>query len=277
MKWIDEQLEINPDLVRQILTDFIQQELGRHGFEKAVIGLSGGIDSSLACFLAAEALGPKNVLAVRMPYETSSPESMEHAGLVIEQLGLQQLDVDITPIAKPLIERFPDMDQVRQGNVMARTRMILLYDQSAAFDALVVGTGNKSELLLGYTTVYGDAACAINPNGDLYKTQVRQLAKAMGIPQAIIDKPPSADLWLGQTDESELGFSYEQLDRLLYLWVDERYSRDECVEAGFKPAFVDSVIRMVRRNHFKRVQPPIAKLSSRSVGQDFLYPRDWGT
>jgi NAD+ synthase len=202
---------------------------------------------------------------------------MEHAGLVIEQLGVQHLDVDITAMAKPLIERFPDMDQVRQGNVMARTRMIVLYDQSAAFDGLVVGTGNKSELLLGYTTVYGDAACAINPNGDLYKTQVRQLAKAMGIPHAIIDKPPSADLWLGQTDESELGFSYEQLDRLLYLWVDERYSRDACVETGFKPAFVDRVIRMVQRNHFKRVQPPIAKLSSRSVGQDFLYPRDWGT
>lgn len=275
--WIDQELQINPELASRILTDFIHDELGRHGFERAVVGLSGGIDSSLACLLSARALGPDNVLAIRMPYRTSSPESMEHAGLVIEQLGVKSLTVEISEMVDPLLSRFEDMDEIRRGNVMARARMIVLYDQSADFEGLVIGTGNKTELLLGYTTLYGDSACAINPNGDLYKTQVRQMARALEIPEVIIEKPPSADLWQGQTDEGELGFTYERVDRLLFLLVDRRYSPQECVEVGFPEEFVREVTKRIRRTHYKRVMPPIAKLSGRTIGHDFLYPRDWGT
>ena len=155
--------------------------------------------------------------------------------------------------------------------------MILLYDQTEAFKGLAVGTSNKTEILLGYSTLWGDSAAAMNPIGDLYKTQARQLARAMGIPSVIIDKPPSADLWVGQTDEDELGFSYEDVDKLLYLLVDQRYSPQECVEAGFEEKFVEKVVTRIRRTQFKRMLPPIAKLSNRTVGYDFLYLRDWGT
>ena len=270
-------LTINTDLARTILTGFIHTEITRAGFSRAVVGVSGGVDSALSCYLAAEALGPESVLAVRMPYKTSSPNSLEHAQVVIDALGVQSITVPITEMVDPFFERFPQADQIRRGNVMARARMIVLYDQSEAFRGLVVGTGNKTEILLGYTTLYGDSACALNPLGDLYKTQVRQLSKAMGIPDAIINKPPSADLWIGQTDEDELGFTYAEVDQLLYLLVDQRYSPDECVAAGFSEKFVSSVFERVRRNHFKRVLPPIAKLTNRTVGYDFLYLRDWGT
>ncbi|WP_322806700.1 NAD+ synthase [Thermanaerothrix sp.] len=270
-------LTINTDLVRKILTGFIRSEITRMGFERAVVGLSGGIDSALSCYLAAEALGPQNVLAVRMPYRTSSPDSLEDAQKVIDALGVQSITIPITEMVEPLFERFPEMDAVRRGNIMARARMIVLYDQSAAFRGLVVGTGNKTEILLGYTTLYGDSACAINPLGDLYKTQVRQLARAMDVPESILTKPPSADLWKGQTDEGELGFTYAEVDRLLYLLVDERYSPEECIEAGFAPEFVRQVMERIRRNQFKRMPPIIAKLSYRTVGYDFLYLRDWGT
>lgn len=270
-------LSIDTDLSRKILTGFIHTEITRAGFSRAVVGLSGGVDSGLSCTLAAEALGPENVLAVRMPYETSSPESLEHAQLLIDQLGVNSLTVPITEMVNPLFERFPEADHIRRGNVMARARMIVLYDQSQSFEGLVVGTGNKTEILLGYTTLYGDSACAINPLGDLYKTQVRQLARAMELPDVILNKPPSADLWVGQTDEGELGFTYADVDQLLYLLVDERYSPDECIAEGFPETFVKTVIDLVRKNHFKRVMPPIAKLSNRTVGYDFLYLRDWGT
>lgn len=270
-------LSINTDLARRILTGFIRSEITRMGFSRAVINLSGGIDSALSCFLTAEALGPENVLAIRLPYRTSSPESLEHAQMVIEATGVRSLTVEITPMVDPLIERFPEMDALRKGNIMARARMIVLYDQSAAFQGLAVGTGNKTEILLGYTTLYGDSACAINPLGDLYKTQVRQLARAVGVPAVIIEKPPSADLWVGQTDEGELGYTYAEVDRLLYLMVDERYTPEECIEAGFAPGFVRAVVERVRRNQFKRVLPPVAKLSHRTIGYDFLYLRDWGT
>lgn len=270
-------LSINTDLARKILTGFLKTEITRAGFSHAVVGLSGGVDSSLSCYLTSQALGPENVLAVRMPYKTSSPESMEHAQLVIDALGVQSLTVPITAMVDPLLERFPGMDKIRQGNVMARQRMIILYDQSQAFEGLVVGTGNKTEILLGYTTLNGDSACALNPNGDLYKTQLRQLARAMDVPEVIIQKPPSADLWVGQTDEGELGYTYEDVDQLLYLLVDQRYSPDDCVQAGFEEGFVRAVVERVRRNHFKRVLPPIAKLSNRTIGYDFLYLRDWGT
>lgn len=270
-------LSINTELARTILTGFIHSELTRAGFSRAVINLSGGLDSSLACYLAAEALGGENVLALRLPYQTSSADSLDHAQLVIDALGLQSLTIPISEMVDPLFERFPEAGPVRRGNIMARMRMIVLYDQSEAFRGLPIGTGNKTEILLGYSTLYGDSACAINPLGDLYKTQARQLARAIGVPAAIIDKPPSADLWVGQTDEGELGFTYEEVDRLLYLLVDQRYSPEECISSGFNEKFVRTVVERVRRNHFKRILPPIAKLSNRTIGYDFLYLRDWGT
>ncbi|GIV62731.1 MAG: NAD+ synthase [Chloroflexota bacterium] len=275
MKPID--LTINTTLARRILTGFIRSEITRMGFSRAVIGLSGGIDSAVSCFLAAEALGGQNVLAVRMPYRTSSPDSLEDAQKVVDATGVQSLTVEITPMVEPLFQRFPDMDNMRRGNIMARQRMIVLYDQSAAFGGLVVGTGNKTEILLGYTTLYGDSACAINPIGDLYKTQLRQLAEALGVPESIRRKAPSADLWAGQTDEGELGYTYAEVDQLLYLLVDQRYTPQECIEAGFDASFVHKVVDRMRRNQFKRILPPIAKLSNRTIGYDFLYLRDWGT
>ena len=270
-------LAINPALVRQILTGFIRSELERVGFNKAIVGLSGGLDSALVCFLAAEALGAQNVMAVRMPYKTSSKESLDHAQLVIDKLGVQTVTIPITGMADPLIQLDPEMDNTRKGNIMARMRMIVLYDLSASFHGLVVGTGNKTEILLGYSTLYGDSACAINPIGDLYKTQVRQLSKDMGVPDVILTKPPTADLFLGQTDEGDLGFTYDQVDQLLYLLVDQRYSVQDCVESGFSSTFVEKVILRIRRSQFKRILPPIAKLTNRTVGYDFLYLRDWGT
>ncbi len=270
-------LSINPELARKILTGFIKSEITRAGFERAVLGLSGGIDSALSCVLAAEALGPENVLAVRMPYKSSSPESLEHAQMVIDQFGVRNETIEITPMVDPLIDRDPEMSRLRKGNIMARARMIILYDQSEAFHGLVVGTGNKTEILLGYSTLWGDSASALNPIGDLYKTQVRQLSRALKVPAAIVDKPPSADLWVGQTDEDELGFTYEDVDKLLYLLVDQRYNPQECVEAGFAQSFVDNVVRRIRAMQFKRMLPPIAKVSNRTIGYDFLYLRDWGT
>lgn len=270
-------LTINTELARKILTGFIKSELSRVGFKRAVIGLSGGIDSALSCVLAAEAIGKENVLAVRMPYKASSQDSLDHAQIVIEKFGVQSLTLPITDMADPLIALDPEMSKTRKGNIMARCRMIVLYDQSESFGGLVIGTGNKTEILLGYSTIFGDSASAINPIGDLYKTQVRQLSRALGIPDEIVDKAPSADLWANQTDEDELGFTYEDVDKLFYLLIDQRYRVEECVEAGFDENFVRSVLRRVQRNQFKRMMPPIAKVSNRTIGYDFLYLRDWGT
>jgi len=270
-------ISIDTDLARKILTGFIHTEVTRAGFSKAVLGLSGGIDSALACYLAAEALGPKNVLAVRMPYKTSSQGSLDHAQLVIDALGVESMTVPITDMVDPLIKQFPDMENRRKGNVMARERMIILFDQSEAFHGLVIGTGNKTEILLGYSTWYGDSACSLNPIGDLYKAQVRQLSRALGVPAPIIEKAPSADLWIGQTDEQELGFTYDQADQILYLLIDQRYTPAEVVEAGYPEEYVKAILQRVRRNQFKRILPPIAKLSNRTIGYDFLYLRDWGT
>lgn len=270
-------LNINTDLARSILGGFIRSETTRAGFSKAVVGVSGGVDSAVSCFLAAEALGAQNVLAVRMPYKTSSQDSLDHAQMVIDATSVQAVTIPITEMADGLISKCPDMSNLRKGNIMARCRMIVLYDQSSAFGGLVVGTSNKTEILLGYSTQFGDAASAFNPLGDLYKTQLRQLAHALGVPQVIIDKAPTADLWAGQTDEGELGFTYAEVDKLLYLLVDERYTPEECVEAGFERKFVEVVVKRIQRYHYKRVMPPIAKLSNRTVGYDFLYLRDWGT
>lgn len=274
--WMNK-LQIDTDLVRHILVRFLHNEVTKAGFRRAVLGLSGGIDSSVSCYLTAAALGPENVLALRLPFATSSPDSLKHAQLVIDDLGVQSETVEITAMVEPLFEQTPEMTPNRQGNVMARTRMLIVYDRSAAFHALPIGTSNKTELLLGYGTIYGDLASAINPIGDLYKTQIRQIARSLGVPQAIINKSPTADLIPGQTDEGDLGFTYDAVDPLLYLLIDERYSREEAVAAGFAPAFVDKVLRMVRTSHFKRMLPVIPKLSSRTVGHDFRYLRDWGT
>jgi len=270
-------LTINTGLAGSILTAFIHDEISRTGLSRAVIGLSGGIDSALSCVLAAKALGPENVLAVRMPYKTSSIDSLEDAQLVIDNIGVQSKTVPVTEMADALFSMDPQMDSPRRGNIMARCRMIILYDLSANFNGLVVGTGNKTEILLGYSTLFGDSACALNPIGDLYKTQIRQLSQALAVPQKIINKPPTADLWVGQTDEGELGFTYNEVDQLLYLLVDQRYTPDECVAAGFAHPFVKAVVERIKRNQFKRILPPIAKLSNRTVGYDFLYLRDWGT
>lgn len=270
-------LTINTDVAHQILTNFIKSEVRRVGFTRAIINLSGGLDSALSCALAAESLGGENVLALRLPYRTSSPDSLEHAQLVADKFKVQCETIDITGMVDPLIERDPEISKTRKGNIMARQRMIILYDRSEVFKALPIGTSNKTEMLLGYTTMWGDMASALNPLGDLYKTQVRQLARSVGIPHEVIEKPPSADLWMGQTDEGELGFTYEQVDKLLFLLVDQRYSAQECVEEGFDQNFVNAVTARVRRNQFKRMMPPVAKLSNRTIGYDFLYLRDWGT
>jgi NAD+ synthase len=274
---INPTLSINTTLAREILAGFIKSEVTRIGMSRAVVGLSGGLDSALSCALAVEALGAENVLAVRMPYKASSSDSLEHAQVLIDQIGVQSKTIEITDMVEPLFKLDPQISKMRMGNIMARERMIVLFDQSEVFKGLVIGTSNKTEILLGYSTIYGDSASAMNPIGDLYKTQVRQLSRALNIPAPIIDKPPSADLWEGQTDENELGFTYEEVDKLLYLLVDQRYSPYEAIEAGFDKKFVDAVTARIRRNQFKRMLPPIAKVSNRTVGYDFLYLRDWGT
>jgi len=274
---VDINLSINTDLAREILTGFIKSEITRVGMSRAVIGLSGGIDSALSCVLAVEALGAENVLAVRMPYKASSQDSLDHAQLLIDQLGIPNKTIEITDMVEPLFKLDPQISKMRMGNIMARERMIILYDQSEVFKGLVIGTSNKTEILLGYSTMYGDSASAMNPIGDLYKTQIRQLSRAMNVPSPIIDKAPSADLWAGQTDEDELGFTYEDVDKLLYLLVDQRYSPQDAMEDGFSEKFVSAVTTRIRRNQFKRMLPPIAKVSNRTIGYDFLYLRDWGT
>lgn len=270
-------LAINAGLVEEILSRFIANEVRRTGFEKAVVGLSGGIDSSVVTFLASRALGPKNVLAVTMPYKTSSQATQQDAQAVIDQLGLQTINIPITDQIDAYFAQFPDAAQLRRANKCARERMTILYDQSASFSGLVLGTSNKSELLLGYGTQFGDMASAINPIGDLYKTQLRDLARHLGVPEQIINKQPSGDLWVGQTDEGELGFSYDEVDRLLVLMVDRRWQQQELIASGIDAEFVSRIYQLIRRNQYKRRLPIIAKLSHRTVDRDFRYARDWGT
>jgi NAD+ synthase len=267
---------LNPRIVEHVLVAFLKDETRNAGFERAVLGLSGGVDSAVCAALAVRALGPENVLGVMLPHRTSSPESLADAEQVAAVLKMKTEVVDISPMVDPFLESRNVTDRVRAGNVMARQRMIVLYDLSQRDRALVFGTSNKTELLLGYGTLFGDMACAINPLGDLYKTQVWQLARALELPARVIDKKPSADLWAGQTDEGEMGFSYAEADRLLYLMVDERRNDQELRAAGFADAFVQQVKGMVRRNQFKRRPPLIAKVSHRTVNVDFRYARDWG-
>jgi NAD+ synthase len=267
---------LNPRIVEHVLVAFLQDETRNAGFERAVLGLSGGVDSAVCAALAVRALGPENVLGVMLPHRLSSPQSLADAEQVAAALKMKTEVVDISPMVDPFLESRKVTDRVRAGNVMARQRMIVLYDLSQRDRALVFGTSNKTELLLGYGTLFGDMACAINPLGDLYKTQVWQLARALELPPPVIEKKPSADLWAGQTDEGEMGFSYAEVDRLLYLMVDERRNDQELRAAGFAEPFVQQVKGMVRRNQFKRRPPLIAKVSHRTVNVDFRYARDWG-
>lgn len=250
------------DAIRNILTGFIANEIAHAGKENAVVGLSGGVDSSLVAYLAAEALGPEHVLCLLMPYKTSSPESVQDARLVVDELGVRSKEVDVSQMADVYLEAHAvDASQVRKGNVLARMRMIVLFDNSAVENGLVLGTSNKTELLLGYGTIFGDIACGINPIGDLYKTQVRELAAQLGVPERIVVKTPTADLWPDQSDESELGFSYEEVDKLLHLLVDMRCDRKALLDEGFAGDFIDHVQSIVRRTEFKRRLPLIPKIS----------------
>jgi NAD+ synthase len=281
---LPDELRIDTDVARRIIAEFIRGQLQQAGFERVVLGLSGGIDSALVAYLVAEAIGAERLLAVLMPYATSSPASRHDAEAIVADLGCASRLIDITPMvdgyygssADAVGALGPDGLQasaLRRGNYAARMRMATLYDLSVVWNGLVVGTGNKTEALIGYTTVFGDNACAFNPIGDLFKSQVRQLSEACGVPDGIITKAPSADLWPGQTDESEVGFSYAQVDRLLYWMIDKRRSDEELESLGFEPAFVARVGRMVAGAEYKRQVPPIAKLGTRTTGVDYLYPR----
>ncbi len=269
-------LSLNAAVVRTLLEKFLLDETRNAGFTRGIIGLSGGVDSALTAFLAAGALGRENVRAVMMPYRSSSSESLSDAMRVVDALGIVPETVDITPMVDPALASLGVNDRVRGGNIMARARMIVLYDISAREGGLVLGTSNKTEILLGYGTLFGDMASAINPLGDLYKTQVWQIAEAVGVPREIVGKKPTADLWSGQTDEGELGFSYRDVDRLLFAMIDERRSAAELAAAGFDERFVRSVQAMVQKSQFKRRPPVVAKVSHRTVNVDFRYARDWG-
>jgi len=284
---LPEELRIDTDVARRVIAGFIRGQLRQAGFERAVLGLSGGIDSALVAFLVAEAIGPERLLCLMLPYRTSSPASRADAEEVVARLGCASRLVDISPIvdgyfgteAGAAVEPGAGgldalgASALRRGNFMARARMMVLYDASVSWGGLVVGTGNKTESLIGYTTLFGDSACAFNPVGDLYKTQVRQLSLAVGVPDAIVRKAPSADLWPGQTDETEAGFTYHELDRLLFWMIDRRRSAAELAALGFDEAVVARIERMVAGSEFKRQVPPVAKLGPRTAGVDYLYPR----
>ena len=268
-------LSIDPRETVRILTGFIRTEVERTGLARVVVGLSGGLDSAVSAYLAVHALGPESVVGVMMPFRASNPDSAADAEKVVGALGFVGEKIDISPIVDAYSGLLGRISRNRLGNIMARARMALLYDRSVEHRALVLGTSNKTELLLGYGTLHGDLASAINPLGDLYKTQVRALAKHLKVPISIRRKPPSADLWPDQSDEGELGFSYDDVDRLLALLIDARVSRATAIAAGFKGSMVDKVTRLVIGSQFKRRLPVVAKVSTRSVGWDFRYPRDW--
>ena len=277
------ELAIDTDVARRVIGEFIRGQLRQAGFERTLVGLSGGIDSALVAFLVAEAIGPQQLHAVLMPYRTSSPASRADAEAVVTVLGCSSEVVEITAMvdgyfgaeaaAGAARAEGLEASSLRRGNFAARMRMAVLYDRSVTTNGLVVGTGNKTESLIGYTTLFGDSACAFNPIGDLYKSQIRQLAVAIGVPDAILRKAPTADLWPGQTDETEGEFSYPVLDRLLFWRIDKRRSVDEMVGLGFDPGMVERVDRMVAAAEFKRQVPPVAKLGPRTTGVDYLYPR----
>ncbi len=269
-------LGINSKLVKDLLVRFIREETEKVGFKKLVVGLSGGVDSALSAALASEAIGKENLLCLILPYKSSSKDSVEDAKLLADKFDLKTETIDISSSADALINRDSKIGNVRKGNILARTRMIILYDISARDNALVLGTSNKTELLLGYGTLFGDMAHAINPIGDLYKTQVWQLAAFVGVPDKIVKKKPSADLWAGQTDEAELGYTYEEIDKALYLLVDQKMKIDEVISRGHPAKIVNDLYKKMMTSQFKRRPPVIAKVGHRTINVDFRYLRDWG-
>lgn len=272
---IGEALEINAELVAKWLTRFLQDEvIKRRGVQKAVLGLSGGVDSAVVAYLCAKAFGPENVTAFRMPYKISSPESLSHAQMVIDDLGIQERTIEITAMVDGYVAAEPEISPARLGNVCARARMIVLFDQSAKLGALPIGTGNKSERLFGYYTWHADDSPPINPLGDLFKSQVWELARELGVPAEIVEKPASADLIKGQTDEGDFGITYAKADRILHHLV-QGFSRQKLVEMGFPAADVELVCRKVDGTHWKRRLPTVAMLSSTAIGEYYLRPVDY--
>ncbi len=269
-------MKINCAFVERVLCAFIREELSRWGFGRAILGLSGGLDSAVCAALATRALGADNVLGLILPYGDLAAQDAVDAADFARRLKIRSRTINIAPMVDAYFALEPSAERKLLGNKMSRERMSILYDWSAREKALILGTSNKTELMIGYGTVHGDMACAINPLGDLYKTQVHRLAEHLEIPQAIRDKAPTAGLWTGQTDEGEIGLTYDELDRILFALVDRRLSPAEAAAEGLAPDAVERVWGLVRGTEFKRRMPPIAKLSGRTVGLDFLYPYDWG-
>ncbi len=267
-------MKINANFVEKILTKFIRDELSKANYTRGILGLSGGLDSTVCAFLAAKALKPKNVTALIMPYGTTFNTDVSEAKYVVKLLGIHSKTIDISPMVDAYYKKHPTNNKLLIGNKMARERMSILYDYSVREKALILGTSNKTELLLGYGTIHGDMACAVNPLGDLYKTQIRQLAEYLDVPKKIRRKAPTAGLWAGQTDEGELGMTYNEVDKLLFQLIDGRKTREDALGLGFPKKIVDKVLKLIKGSEFKRNLPPIAKLSHRTVGVDFLYPYD---
>lgn len=272
----DPMLKLDSALVARWLVGFLQDEVSRkRGIGQVVLGLSGGVDSAVAAYLCARAFGAKNVYAFRMPYKVSSPESLEHAQLVVDALGINERKIDITPMVDGYIDRNePGIDATRIGNICARCRTVVLFDQSAKLKALPIGTGNKTERFFGYFTWHADDAPPINPLGDLFKTQVWDLARELGVPQVIVDKPPTADLVKGQTDEGDFGISFDHADRILVRSL-KGWSDDQLVRAGFDLTEVQLVRRKVGSTHWKRHLPTVAMISDTSIGEYYLRPVDY--
>ena len=267
-------LDIDGELAEKWLVHFIQEEVKRRGFSKGIIGLSGGVDSAVTAYLAARALGPENVIGVRLPYRTSSRESLDHAQLVIDALGIVGRTLDISPAVDGYLSAESDASPARRGNVMARVRMIALFDLSSKYGAIPLGTGNKTERLFGYFTWHADDSPPVNPLGDLFKTQVWQLARHLGVPKAIVDKPATADLVHGQTDEGDLGISYEKADRILQ-WLLSGYAPAELIARGFDAAEVEVVRQRLEGTHWKRRLPTVAMVSPNAIGESYLRPVDY--
>jgi NAD+ synthetase len=268
-------LEIDAELTRKWLVEFLRDEIQRRrGFDHAVIGLSGGVDSAVVAYLAAEALGPENVTAIRMPYQSSSPDSLAHAQLVIDKLGINAKTVDITAAVDGMVKAVGDTSPARKGNIMARARMIALFDLSVPLEALPVGTGNKSERLLGYFTWHADDSPPVNPIGDLFKTQVWALARHLGVPDAIVSKPASADLIQGQTDEGDFGISYARADLILH-WLLSGYRPEAVEQAGFTAKEIQLVRGRLEGTHWKRRLPTVAMMSATAIGESYLRPVDY--